>query len=129
MPSTDHAPRPEARAEDRRPRAVGFVLSNALPLVGVVALGWNAAALMALYWFELGIASLWAVVRALFAGRPSEIERDALLVGPLAQRRVSLSIPRTGLEIRLSSLLVLPVIVPVLAVVWLFVGALTVGVV
>ncbi|MGQ3329692.1 DUF6498-containing protein [Halorubrum sp. FL23] len=129
MPSTDHAPRPEARAEDRRPRAIGFVLSNALPLVGVVALGWNAAALMALYWFELGIASLWAVVRALFAGRPSEIERDALLVGPLAQRRVSLSIPRTGLEIRLSSLLVLPVIVPVLAVVWLFVGALTVGVV
>jgi len=129
MPSTDHASSLGALARGRRPRAIGFLLSNVLPLVGVVALGWNAAALMTLYWFELGIASFWAVVRALFAGRPSEIERDALIAGPLAQRRVGLSIPRTGLRIRLSSLLVLPIVAPILAVVWLIVGGLTVGVV
>ncbi|PAU82690.1 hypothetical protein CK500_13925 [Halorubrum salipaludis] len=129
MPSTDRAHRLGALARGRRPRAIAFLVSNLLPLVGVLALDWNAAALMTLYWFELGIASFWAVVRGLFAGRPSEIESDALIAGPLAQRRVGLSIPRTGLRIRLSSLLVLPVVAPILAVVWLFVGALTVGVV
>ncbi|MDB2240155.1 DUF6498-containing protein [Halorubrum ezzemoulense] len=118
-----------ALARGRRPRVLSVALANLLPLVGVVSLGWNAAALMTLYWFELGIASGWALVRALFAGRPSEIERDGLLIGPLAQRRVALSIPRTGVQVRLSSLLVLPVAAPILAVVWLVVGTLTVGVV
>ena len=129
MPSLVSSPSLRALARGRRPRAIALLVSNLLPLVGVVALGWNAAALMTLYWFELGIASFYAVVRALFAGRPSEIDRDALIAGPLAERRVGLSIPRTGLEIRLSSLLVLPVAAPILAVVWLFVGGLTVGVV
>lgn len=129
MPSIDRVPPLGAFARGRRPRAFAFLVSNLLPLVGVVTLGWNAAALMTLYWFELGIASFWAVVRALFAGRPSEIERDVLISGPLAQRRVGLSIPRTSLRVRLSSLLVLPIAAPILAVVWLFVGGLTVGVV
>ncbi|OYR60252.1 hypothetical protein DJ83_10330 [Halorubrum ezzemoulense] len=118
-----------ALARGRRPRVLSVALANLLPLVGVVSLGWNAAALMTLYWFELGIASGWALVRALFAGRPSEIERDGLLIGPLAQRRAALSIPWTGVQVRLSSLLVLPVAAPILAVVWLVVGTLTVGVV
>jgi hypothetical protein len=118
-----------ALGRGRRPRALSVAVANLLPLVGVVALGWNAAALMTLYWFELGIASGWALVRALFAGRPSEIERDGLIVGPLAQRRAGLSIPWTGVEIRVSSLLVLPIAAPILAVVWGVVGTLTVGVV
>ena len=116
-------------ARGRRPRALSVALANLLPLVGVVSLGWNAAALMALYWFELGIASGWALVRALFAGRPSELDRQGLIVGPLAQRRIGLSIPWTGVQVRLSSLLVLPVAAPILAVVWGVVGTLTVGVV
>ena len=129
MPSSDRSSILGTLARGRRPRTAALLVSNLLPLVGVVALGWNAAALMTLYWFELGSASLYAVVRALFAGRPSEIDRDALIAGPLAQRRLALSIPRTSLRIRLSSLLVLPIAVPVLAVAWLFVGGLTVGVV
>ena len=129
MPSRPLTDRVRALGRGRRPRALSVAVANLLPLVGVVALGWNAAALLAMYWFELGIASLWAVVRALFAGRPSEIERDVLISGPLAQRRVGLSIPRTDVRLRLSSLLVLPIAAPVLAVVWLFVGTLTVGVV
>ncbi|MEZ3166208.1 DUF6498-containing protein [Halorubrum ejinorense] len=116
-------------ARGRRPRALSVALATLLPLVGVVSLGWNAAALMTLYWFELGIASGWALVRALFAGRPSEIDRQGLVLGPLAQRRVGLSVPWTGVEVRLSSLLVLPVAAPILAVVWTVVGTLTVGVV
>ncbi|MFW6000128.1 MAG: DUF6498-containing protein [Halorubrum sp.] len=129
MPALPPTARLRALGRGRRPRALSVAVANLLPLVGVVALGWNAAALMTLYWFELGIASLWAAVRALFAARPSEIERDGLIIGPIAQRRAALSIPRTDVEIRLSSLLVLPVAVPILAVVWGVVGTLTVGVV
>ncbi|OYR70425.1 DUF6498-containing protein [Halorubrum ezzemoulense] len=129
MPSSRPPDGLRALARGRRRRVLSVALANLLPLVGVVSLGWNAAALMTLYWFELGIASGWALVRALFAGRPSEIERDGLLIGPLAQRRVALSIPWTGVQVRLSSLLVLPVAAPILAVVWLVVGTLTVGVV
>jgi hypothetical protein len=129
MPSTARAVPLRALARGRRLRALALLVSNLLPIAGVVALGWNAAALMTLYWFELGIASFWALVRALFAGRPSEVEPDALIAGPLAQRRIGLSVPLTGVRIRLSSLVVLPVAAPLLAVVWLFVGGLTVGVV
>ena len=129
MPSSRLPDRLRALGRGRRPRALSVAVANLLPLVGVVALGWNAAALMTLYWFELGIASGWALVRALFAGRPSEIERDGLIVGPLAQRRAGLSIPWTGVEIRVSSLLVLPIAAPILAVLWGVVGTLTVGVV
>jgi len=128
MPSLVSSPSLRALARGRRPRAFTLAVSNFLPLVGVAALGWNAAALLTLYWFELGIAGFWAVVRALFAGRPSEFAADGLIVGPLAERRAALSIPRTGLRIWLSTLLVLPVAVPILAVAWFFAGAVTVGV-
>ncbi|EMA67785.1 hypothetical protein C461_08659 [Halorubrum aidingense JCM 13560] len=128
MPSTDHVPFLGALARGRRPRAFAVLVSNLLPLAGVVALGWNAAALVSLYWFELGIAAVWAVVRALFAGRPSEIEPETLLTGPLAARRAAVYVPGTDLRIRLSTLLVLPIVVPILAAVWLVAGAVTVGV-
>ena len=129
MPSS-RLPGPlRALGRGRRLRALSVAVANLFPLVGVVALGWNAAALMTLYWFELGIASGWALVRAIFAGRPSEIEREVLISGPRAQRRVGLSIPWTGVEVRLSSLLVLPIAAPLLVVVWGVVGTLTVGVV
>jgi hypothetical protein len=128
MPSTDHVSSLRALARGRRPRSVALLVSNLLPLVGVVALGWNAGALVFLYWFELGITSFWAIVRALFAGRPSEIDPGGLIIGPLAARRAEIPVPGTDLRIRLSTLLVLPVIVPVLAGVWLVAGMVTVGV-
>jgi len=115
-------------ARGRRLRALALLVSNLFPLVGVVALGWNAGALVFLYWFELGIAAFWALVRATVAGRPSELERDGLIVGPLAARRAALPVPGTDLRIRLSTLLVLPFAVPVLAAVWLVAGTVTVGV-
>ena len=112
-----------------RSELTATVVGNGLPLIGVVALGWNAAALLVLYWLELGILSLLAVVRALFAGRPSEFDGDPLLLGALAHRTASVGVPRTGVGVRLSSLLVLLVAVPLLAVLWFLAGGFTVGVV
>ncbi|MDZ5810638.1 DUF6498-containing protein [Halorubrum sp. AD140] len=129
MPASDRSIPLRSIARGRRPRAVGLLVSNLLPLVGVVVLGWSAAALVTLYWLELGIATLWAVVRALFAGRPSAIEPETLITGPLAAKRVAFPLPRTDLRVHLSTLLVLLVAVPVLALVWLVAGAVTAGVV
>ena len=112
-----------------RPELIAVLVGNGLPLVGVLALGWDAAALLLLYWLELGILSLLAVVRALFAGRPAEFDADPLILGAVANRPASVGAPRTDVAVRLSSLPVLLVAVPLLAVLWLLVGGFTVGVV
>ena len=54
-----------------RRELVAVVVVNILPLVGVGVLGWNISALVVLYWFELAVIFLFAVLRALFAGRRS----------------------------------------------------------
>ena len=108
---------------------IAVTVANALPLVGVAAFGWDLAALVFLYWFELGIISFWALVRAVFAGRPSELDSEPLIAGALASKRTTIPIPLTDLGIRLSTLPVLVVAVPILTLVWFFVGVTTVGVV
>ncbi|KAA9395829.1 hypothetical protein Har1130_15860 [Haloarcula sp. CBA1130] len=124
MPFTRRVLSPE---DSRRTELLSTIVSNSLPVVGVGLFGWNAAAVLFLYWFELGVDSVWALVRAVFAGRPPDIETGTLLIGPLAERQFSLSIPRTGLQVYLTTLLVLPVTVLILAGVWLFTGALLIG--
>jgi len=89
MPSTGQLLR---TADSRRTDLLGTIASNSLPIVGVAFLDWSAAALLFLYWFELGVDSVWALVRAVFAGRPPEIETGTLLIGPLAARQYSLSV-------------------------------------
>jgi hypothetical protein len=111
------------------PETVAIVVANGFPLVGVVALGWDLVALVSLYWFELGVLTLWALGRALVAGRPSEFDEDPLLGGALANKRAAIPLPSTGLEIRLSSLPVLVAATPVLAAVWFLAGVTTVGVI
>lgn len=108
---------------------IAVIVANALPLVGVVVLGWNLAALVFLYWFELGILSFWALVKAVFAGRPSELDSDPLIGGALASKRTAISVPFTDLGIRFSTLPVLAVAVPTLTLVWFLAGVATVGVI
>ncbi|MDS0222846.1 DUF6498-containing protein [Haloarcula sp. S1AR25-5A] len=112
---------------DRRTELLSISVANSLPVIGVVLLDWSAARLLLLYWLELGIDSVWALVRSLFAGRPPEIETDSLLVGALAARQYSLTVPRTGLRVYLTSVVVLPVTVLIVGMAWLFAGALLVG--
>ncbi|WP_367175148.1 DUF6498-containing protein [Haloarcula rubripromontorii] len=124
MPSTRRVLRTE---DSRRTELLGTIASNSLPIVGVAFLDWSAAALLFLYWFELGVDSVWALVRAVFAGRPPTIETGTLLIGPLAERQFALSVPRTDLRVYLTTVLALPVTVLILAGVWLFTGALLIG--
>ena len=112
-----------------RPELVAVLVTNALPAVGVLALGWDAAALVLLYWLELGILCVLALVRATFAGRPAELAPDGLIVGVLARRPTSVSVPRSDIGIQLSTLPVLAVAIPFVTLAWFTTGAVTVGVV
>ncbi|KMT45818.1 hypothetical protein EL22_27045 [Halostagnicola sp. A56] len=117
------------RTTGATPELVAVIVSNLLPLVGVLLLEWNAATLVTVYWFELGVLCFWALVRALFAGRPSEFDPEMYLLGALVDRPVSVPIPRTGLEIRLSTLPIFAMAVPILSLIWFATGAVTVGLV
>lgn len=113
----------------QRRELFAVMVVNILPLVGVGVLDWNISALVILYWFELAVIFLFAVLRALFAGRPSELDTAGLIVGVLSNRRAALTIPRTDIAIRLSSIPVVLIAIPLLTALWLTVGMVTIGVV
>ncbi|ELZ34263.1 DUF6498-containing protein [Halorubrum tebenquichense] len=105
-----------------RSAAVAVGIANLLPLVGVVALGWDATTLVTVYWFELGVVAAFAVLRGVFAGRPSGFDTNVLVFGAIAEKRLSLPVPRTGVRVHLSSLFSLAVLLPFLAVSWAVTG-------
>jgi len=107
----------------------GVLAANAVPLVGVGALGWQPTTLILLYWVEFSVVLLAAVVRATFAGRPSELDDDPLVLGALARRSLHVTVPRTDIGIRISSVPVPLIATPLLALLWFAVSGVTVGVV
>ncbi|MEM6325535.1 MAG: DUF6498-containing protein [Bacteroidota bacterium] len=52
------------------PSAVGLVLANLIPLIGVIWLGWDLFGIMWLYWAENGVIGAFALLRMLTAGEP-----------------------------------------------------------
>jgi Family of unknown function (DUF6498) len=60
------------RAAHASPVAIAVLLAaNAVPLVGVIALGWDLATLVAVYWAENGVVGIYAIGRILTAGGPA----------------------------------------------------------
>ena len=108
---------------------LGVLAANFVPLVGVGALGWQPTILILLYWVEFSVVLLVALVRAAFAGRPSELDADLLILGALARRSLHVTVPRTDVGVRVSSIPVLAVATPLLALLWFAVSGVTVGVV
>jgi hypothetical protein len=47
--------------------ALALVVANAIPLVGVLFLGWSLWTILAVYWVENGIVGLWNIPRILLA--------------------------------------------------------------
>jgi hypothetical protein len=122
VPEVSRRPRPSGKL-------VALVVNSLLPLVGVITLGWNAAALLLLYWLEFGSGTFWALVRALLAGRPSELEFDSdhVVFNAIGEKRTPIRIPYSNLQIHPSSIPVVCISGPILGVLWLLVGAVTVG--
>ena len=63
------------------PSAVGLVVANVVPLVGVVWFGWSLFGVMWLYWAENGIVGAYALLRILTAGG-GEDGASKLFLGP-----------------------------------------------
>ncbi len=105
----------------RRSALLAAVVANLVPLVGIVFWEWSFAVLVLLYWIELGVLILFASIRALFAQRPAEFPEQQLIYGAFHDKYGGLSLPKTDLEIQLQSLVVL-IAVPVLGLLWLFIG-------
>ncbi|KTG11607.1 hypothetical protein AUR64_03095 [Haloprofundus marisrubri] len=106
---------------DRRTALLAAVAANGVPFVGVALWDWSVAVLVHLYWFELGVLLLFASVRALFAQRPAEFPKQQPIIGAFHDKYGGLPIPKTNLTIQVQSLVTLGV-VPVLVVIWLFIG-------
>ncbi|MFC7251508.1 DUF6498-containing protein [Halomicroarcula sp. GCM10025324] len=76
---------------------IAVIAGNLIPIVGVVAAGWQPETLLFVYLAELATICLWAAVQTLFARkRPNNFLRRAVndsrrrfeLLGPLQQKRV-----------------------------------------
>ena len=56
------------RAQHASPLALGaLVVANAVPLIGVLFLGWDLVTIVALYWAENGVVGVFALARILTA--------------------------------------------------------------
>jgi hypothetical protein len=67
---------------------VALIVANAIPLVGVLFLGWSLWTILVIYWLENGIVGFWNVPRMLLAGGQLVPEADleramATAQGPL----------------------------------------------
>lgn len=57
------------------PSAIGLVVANVVPLVGVIWFGWSLFGVMWLYWAENGIIGAFALARILTAGEGAFLSR------------------------------------------------------
>ncbi|WP_049971379.1 DUF6498-containing protein [Haladaptatus cibarius] len=61
----------ENKSENNCAEAVGLLLVNLMPVVGVVAFDWDILALLTFYWIEVGAVFVRTAVEGLFAGQPT----------------------------------------------------------
>jgi len=75
--------------------AIALVSANAVPLVGVLFLGWSLWTILVVYWIENGIVGFWNVPRLLLAGGAPVEEQPG---GGLREHvAVALRMARSGL--------------------------------
>lgn len=68
---------------------------NAVPVVGILTLGWSPAAVLLVYVAELAAVCVWTVVQVPFARkRPNNaVSESSYILGPLQAKRGSVSLP------------------------------------
>jgi hypothetical protein len=109
---------------EHRLSGLAVVAVNVTPLVGVAFFEWSLAALVVIYWFELGVDLAFAAVRALFAQRPPEHPSDLLVLGAFRHKRGSVSIPSTDLRVQIANVPVVVVLVPIFGIAWFLTGGI-----
>jgi Family of unknown function (DUF6498) len=77
--------------------ALALLVANAVPLVGVLFLGWSLWTILVLYWLENGIVGFWNVPRILLArGSPAFAHSEPEAVGPPLRNVVPPIMPTAG---------------------------------
>ncbi|WP_248898153.1 DUF6498-containing protein [Haloplanus halobius] len=112
---------------DRRLPLLAVIGTNAIPLVGVGFLGWSIAALIVVYWVELGVGLGFAALRATFAQRPPEHDADLLLLGAFRHKRGSVAVPWIGPDVQVANIPILIVLFPVFGAIWFVTGGIALG--
>jgi len=112
---------------DRRTQLLIAVSVNAVPIAGVLWFDWSLAALLLVYWFELGIDLAFAAIRGLFAQRPSEATNDPLVLGAVQHKRGGVDIPGTRLSVQVANVPVVLFALPAFGGVWVFLGVAAIG--
>lgn len=70
----------------RKRAVVGIIVGNLIPVLGVLSLGWDAGAILILYWIENFIVGAFTVPRILTAQGPAPAPGSVLGGTPLAAR-------------------------------------------
>ena len=58
---------------------VALVVANAIPLIGVLFLGWNVWTILTIYWLENGVVGVFNVLKMAKAAGPEPTGRAATL--------------------------------------------------
>ena len=58
---------------------VALVVANAIPLFGVLFLGWNVWTILTIYWLENGVVGVFNVLKMAKAAGPEPTGRAAVL--------------------------------------------------
>lgn len=106
----------------QRLELAGVVWANFLPLVGVLVWEWDLAALILLYWLEVGIGLWWAAIEAGVAERPADYSSAMLVFGTARYRRGGVSIPGTSLTWYVHNLPIVVLTVIFFGGAWALVG-------
>ncbi len=61
--------------------AIALVVANAVPLVGVLFLGWSLGEIMVLYWIESGIIAFYTAIKMAIAGKFAAIVAVPFFIG------------------------------------------------
>ena len=54
----------------RFPTALPVIVANSVPIVGVLALGWDLRSIMFVYWFETAVVVFYSVLKVVTVGGP-----------------------------------------------------------
>ncbi|AEH37691.1 DUF6498-containing protein [Halopiger xanaduensis] len=108
----------------RRIELAGAVWANVLPLIGVLVWEWDLAALILLYWLEVGVGLWWAAIEAGIAERPSDYSPAMLIFGTARYRRGGVSIPRTSLTWYVHNLPIVALTAIFFGCAWALVGVI-----
>jgi hypothetical protein len=134
-------------------KVISIVVASSVPVAGLLVSGTSAAALLVFYWLELSVIMIWALVRALFAGKlpNEEAEREPFsnhqwaILGAILSSRFfknsdeapasggdtwrsrQISVPQTEVGIYLGTIPGLVVVIFLFAVVWLGFGGVIAG--